>query len=214
MTYSKSVIFISVATILAFTGCVGMLKTANYDIGMEEVERPSNSNERYADAEIIKQDSADISKYVYADSLISITWIPTASKFGFQLENKSEFSMKIIWDEAVFVNSNGESMRVMHSGVKYIDRNSPQPPTVIVRGGKVSDIIIPTDNVYYVSGQYGGWREKGIFEPYSEFSIEKLKPAKNHIGKKVQVLLPLDIKGTVNEYIFTFKVNDVELPQQ
>jgi hypothetical protein len=101
----------------------------------------------------------------------------------------------------------------MHIGVKYINRNEPQSPTVIVRGGKVSDIVFPTNNVSYVSGQYGGWRETGIFEPYAETSVEKLKPAKDHIGEEVQVLLPLEIQGTVNEYIFSFKVHDVELPE-
>lgn len=32
--------------------------------------------------------------------------------------------------------------------------------------------------------------------------------AKENAGKEVRILLPLEIQNTVNEYIFTFKVED------
>lgn len=57
------------------------------------------------------------------------------------------------------ISTFGQVGRVMHSGVKYIDRNNSQPASVILKGATLSDIILPTDNVYYISGQYGGWRE-------------------------------------------------------
>ena len=102
------------------------------------------------------------------------------------------------------------SKRVMHSGVKYIDRNNPQPPTTVVRGATISDLVFPTDNVYWVSGRYGGWREKPLFPSLSPVSPEELlAQAKQYVGKTVQVLLPLQIEDVINEYIFAFKINDV-----
>ncbi|MEX0719954.1 MAG: hypothetical protein WD059_04745 [Balneolaceae bacterium] len=100
-------------------------------------------------------------KYVYQDSSLSIVWIPHVSKFYFELENKTNHSMKVVWDEAAFVDPNGRSMRVMHSGVKYSDRENSQPSSIVVRGGSLSDLVFPTDYVSYASGQYGGWRERG-----------------------------------------------------
>ncbi len=38
-----------------------------------------------------------------------------------------------------------------------------------------------------------------------------LEKAKHIVGKKVQVLLPLQIEGVLNDYIFVFTVNDAAL---
>ena len=57
----------------------------------------------------------------------------------------------------------------MHVGVKYIDRNDSQHASVIPKGASLSDIVQPTDNVYYVSGQYFGWRTSNLFN----FNIDK-----------------------------------------
>lgn len=53
----------------------------------------------------------------------------------------------------------------------------------------------------------------GIFEPYTSYTINSLKTAPENIGKKVQVLLPIEIQGNINEYLFAFVVDDVELPK-
>lgn len=202
--------------ILITSGCAALditMHSAEYDIAMDAVERPASISERYGDPVITKQDSADISKYVYADSIITIAWLPLPSKFYFELENKTNHSMKVIWDEAAFVDPNGRSMRIMHSGIKYTERENSQPSSIIVRGGVLSDLIFPTDYVSYTYGQYGGWNERYMFEPWIERSIEALQPALANKGKRVQVLLPIEVEGIVNEYIFSFVVNDVEIPK-
>ncbi len=96
----------------------------------------------------------------------------------------------------------------MHAGVKYIDRNSSQPASIIPKGASLSDIIQPTDNIYYASGQYGGWRANNLFT----FSID----AKNvsvtkvpYIGKTVRILFPIIIEDVKNEYVFEFKIDDI-----
>jgi len=116
-----------------------------------------------------------------------------------------------MWDEAVYVNVNGESQKVFHSGVKFIDRNNSQPPTIVVKGASISDVVIPTDNVYYVKpSQYsaGGWQVSGLFIT-SSFSAEEMEKAKSsYVGKTVKVLLPIRIENTNNEYLFSFKIEN------
>lgn len=202
-----TLVILSISFLL--TNCTSMQKTAQYDIGLEQVERPADFQKRYGKSEITKQDTAEISRYVYSDSLMSIAWLPYPQQFEFVLQNKSDHTMKVIWNEAAFVDSNGGTHPVMHQGVKFSDKNNPMPPSVVISGGNLSDLIYPSD---YISWGYNSWIEKGIFEPISAMSVSKLQPAKEHEGKTVKVLLPLEIEGTVNEYIFTFKVNDVELP--
>ena len=131
----------------------------------------------------------------------------------FYLFNNTNHSIKIIWDEAAFVDAEGLSHRIVHKGIKYIDMEKPQPVSVVVRGGILSDIVVPTTYVSHSSAF--GWRKDPFFSPVftqSSHLIEQvLQDSKYNIGKVVQILLPLAIQGTVNEYIFLFKVNDVQI---
>lgn len=193
-----------IATML--TGC--MTYQGFYNVGLQEVERPENAKERYGESKIVNFEEEGKTKYSYEDDMIKIVWLPLSTQFGFTLKNKTDHSIKIIWDEAVYVDQNGSSGRVMHAGVKYTDRNNPQPPTVVVKKANIDDMIVPTDNVYYVSGQYGGWRTKPMFPNRASTQEELNALTQKYIGKEVKVLLPLKIQETINEYIFTFKVED------
>lgn len=100
----------------------------------------------------------------------------------------------------------------MHTGVKYIERNNSQPPTIIPRGASVNDIIIPCNNVYYNSYS-NSWTKKNLFGNISSTEYSTLDSlAQPWVGKQVQVLLPLEHQGVLNEYIFTFEVDDYILP--
>jgi len=177
-----------------------------YKLGLAEVERPADSKERYGESKIVNFEEEGKTKFSYEDEMIKIVWLPLSTQFSFILENKTEHSIRIIWDEAVYVNENGSSGRVMHAGVKYIDRNNPQPPTVIMKNARIDDLIMPTDNVYYVSGQYGGWRTKPLFDSNAMSQEELAEVTQKYINKTVSILLPLKIEDTINEYIFKFKI--------
>jgi hypothetical protein len=199
---TKNLLLVSLLALL-LTGC--MAYKGVYNVGLSAVERPENAKERYGESKIINFQDAGTTKYSYEDELIKIVWLPLSTEFSFTLENKSDHSIQIVWDEAAY--ENGSTGRIMHSGVKYIDRNNPQPPTVVIKKAKIDDIILPTDNVYYISGQYGGWNTKPLF-PNSANSQEELNSlTQNYINKTVGILLPLKIEDTVNEYIFRFKVD-------
>ena len=89
------------------------------------------------------------------------------------------------------MNENGESKRIMHTGVKYSEKTQSQVPTIIVRSASVSDSIIPVDNVYYESGKYGGWKEEGVFpETLSDASLgSEAGLRKLRVGKKFRSYL-------------------------
>ena len=182
--------------------------TGIYKVGLQEVESPKNIKEQYGETKVVNFQDQGVTKYSYEDGLIKIIWLPLSTQFGFSLLNKSDHSIKIIWDEAVYVNENGSSQRVFHSGVNYTDRNNSQPPTTVVKGASVDDLIMPTDKVYFSSGSYGGWREMELFDNIAS-TPEKLDSLKStYVGKVVKVLLPIKIEETTNEYLFTFKIED------
>lgn len=189
-----------------FLSCISY--SGLYSVGLQSVERPEDASQRYGESTIVDFEEGGTTKYRYEDDLIEIVWLPLSTQFAFSLKNKGDNSIKIVWDEAVYVNENGSSSRVMHAGVKYTDRNNSQPPTIVVKNSTIEDMIVPTDNVYYISGQYGGWRTAPLFTNTATTPQELIVISNNFVGKEVQVLLPLEIQGTVNEYIFTFKVED------
>ena len=186
-----------------FTGCTYYTP---YIISLTDVDRSDDTSELYGgnNVEVI-----DTLGYEFEDSLLKIIWIPTRSRFNFILSNKTQHSIKIIWDESVYVDSRGINQGVTHLGTKYTDHNSPQHPSIILKYGSIEDMIIPSNNIYYSSG----WGVKDLFPNNSDSkSISIIKAAK-HIGETVKILLAVESQGTTHEYIFTFRVDGVVLPQ-
>jgi len=184
----------------------------NYGIVLSEVERPTDAKERYGEYEIFETEEEGF-KYVFEDEMIKVLWLPTSFTIVFRLENKTDHSMRIIWDEAAYVDENGGSHRVMHGGVKYSEKQATQPSSVVVRRGTLSDVIYPTDYVSYTSGAYGGWNEQPLL-PNEQMGGDPqtlLRASEEFIGKTVQILLPIQIEDVTNDYIFTFKIESAEL---
>jgi len=186
---------------------------------LTRVERPSDAKSRYGELIITKVTEEGKNKYSFEDGMVRVVWLATADGISFLLENKTDYSIKVVWDEAAYVDEKGVSHRVMHSGVKYNERESSQPPSVVVRKGRIEDLAFPTDYVYYKEGYYGkyysspgGWKENPLFEYFqpggNEASVRQL--LNSNVGKTFQVLLPLKIEEIVNDYIFTFTITGAE----
>lgn len=111
----------------------------------------------------------------YSDDVIEILWLPAPSGFNFELKNKLKNSISVIWDDCSFITGSGESHRIMHAGIKYINRDQPMPPTQIPMDSKITDLFYPSDYVYFSSGRYGGWSSPQIFDDkMKDKSYEKL----------------------------------------
>lgn len=180
------------------------------------------SQERYGSVITIKPEANN--KYVYEDGLFSGLFYVTNSRINFTLTNKTGHSIKIIWDEGAFIEVDGQTGRLANEGVKYVDRNASQPPSVIPASRSLTDFILPTNRVYYQKGYYGryysnpgGWEELPLILPASRqiasgdstaVSVFASEAQKNK-GKRLGLLLPLEIEGVVNEYTFWFEVQEV-----
>lgn len=173
----------------------------SYKTALARVEKPEDSSNRYGETKTIQD--AGIDKYSYTDSIIDITILGTSKEFQFVLKNISEHSLKIIWNEAVFVGLDGSTSKIMHVGTKYSQREADQPATVVIKGAKIDDLATPTANVYYDEGHkigystYGnGWKTK---------SMLPLEYTGKEAGE-IRLMLPIQVKGVVNEYTFVFRV--------
>jgi len=158
----------------------------------------------------------------FADSFIDIKFYFPFSydRISFALRNKTTSPIKIDWNQISYVDTERESHKIVHSGIKYIDRNKSQSPTVIPPTAKVEDILIPSDYIYWqekptASGLsdilqllrkpeklVAGWRVKHFFPTGPK--------AKSYKGKTFSIFMPLEINGKVKNYFFTFKIKDIK----
>ena len=151
-------------------------------------------------------------EYNYEDDYIDINWYVEYQQLNFSLRNKTKQSIKIKWDDVVFVDYLGNPQRVMHSGVKYNERNNSQPPSLIPANTRLTDIIIPTNNVNY--NETLGWYISNLYylTVYSpKRTAEKMKDSLK--GRRMQVLLPITFQDITKEYLFEFEIKDIILLQ-
>ena len=141
----------------------------------------------------------------FSDETIDISFALARDEMGFALRNNAGEPIRINWDEVSYVDPSGSSHRVMHSGVKYSERNNPQAPTTVPPGARIEDILQPTDMVEY-SDVLSEWREDNFF-PGSNAALET-------VGQTFSVFMPLDIGGERVNYNFVFEIADVDFERR
>ena len=208
MKMKKLVLLSCFAVSMLLTSC-GAFKTymASYDIGLSSVESPADAKKQFGETKVVNFTEGELNKYRYEDDYINIVWYVGATQFNFELTNKSGHTIKINWDDISYVDYSGKTGRVMHAGVKYVDRNSSQPATSIPKDAKISDLLMPTDNVYYVSGQYGGWRERNLLPSFYKSQEQLDQEAGSFVGMKMKIMMPIIIENVQNDYTFEFNVD-------
>ncbi|MGZ3850246.1 MAG: hypothetical protein ACXVBR_08330 [Flavisolibacter sp.] len=146
----------------------------------------------------------------FEDARMKFEFTIQPDEIDFIAKNKSEEPVRINWDEASIV-LNGTAEKTMHKGVRYIDRNSSQPPTTIPANASIDDLVVPTKNVSYSSVTYSnGWETDPIF-PKLDYNNEKTRLSIQHLkGNEFTLYLPVkDVNGKEFGYSFLFKITDV-----
>ncbi|OGF65725.1 MAG: hypothetical protein A2Y62_06420 [Candidatus Fischerbacteria bacterium RBG_13_37_8] len=149
-------------------------------------------------------------KLIYEDDLIKIMWVPGKEAFSFMLENRTDKLLKILWEESSLITQAGESHRVIHAGVKFINQDQPMPPTMVPQKANIKDLIASSDCPHVKPAK--------IMGTYcdSEIYSDKL-PKSDQIGEREKALqqvlrVVLTIQKEEQKYIydFTFKAEKGE----
>lgn len=206
------------------TSCGPSIYIARYDVKLSSVESPSDSKYPFGEKKITKisEETTDnnnkpliLSKYEYTDDYIGITWYYNTTQLEFELKNLSNHTLKINWDDISYMDYHGNVSRIMHKGVKYAEREQPQGSISIPKGGKISDIIVPVNNVYFDNGVSGfipaQWIQNAMIPCYynKKEVMENDIANKVWIGRKIKVLFPIEIEGVKNDYNFEFTVDSL-----
>ena len=192
----KKILLLSI--LLATTFCFAQKKDkreGNYSIQLISVDPPKD----------IQLGIVDTLTSTYGDTIIKIKWQYATSQILFDLNNKSDQTIKLVWDDAILISTENESKRIFHKGIKYTDRENPQSPTSIYKNSTLSDLVLPTSNTYFVSGRYGGWTSLPIIPTMAIIYSKKVEYRAELLGKTLKVVLPFKINEKTLEYVFVFK---------
>lgn len=189
---------------------------AYYSMGLQKVESPQNARQQFGETKVVSITEGGVEKYRYEDDFIRVTWFVLPKQFSFNLRNKSNHTIKINWDDISMIDIYGNAKRVIHSGVKYIEKNNSQPPTNIPKGAAIDDILIPSENI---SWSYDPWTGSGWQTAYLLPCVYKNDSLKNAsaqhlIGKTMSIMMPIMIENTQNDYVFTFSVDKLVKAQK
>lgn len=191
----KKFLLIAIVGLILTSSCG---TTARFSIPLSSVESPADAKRQIVETKITSFQDKDVTKYTYEDDFIKINWNIEVQYLRFNITNKTNSSFKILWDDMSYIDHLNASKRIIHSDVKFIEKNNPQTPTIVAKKSSFENLIIPSDNVYFLTGGYGKWQERALF----------VGDKKEFIGKTVKVLFPISIENVTKEYIFEFEVQE------
>src|SRR5689334_21631798 len=99
----------------------------------------------------------------FEDPFIKIEFV-VLQRILFKLKNKTDNPIEIDWGKVSYVDTEAGAHRVVHEGVRYIERDKVPAPTVVPPMANITDIIHPADYIDYESGSSGGWKIDDLFK--------------------------------------------------
>lgn len=142
---------------------------------------------------LVKPKQAAAGIMAFSDETISIVFALHSKQLGFVLKNKSDEPIVIKWDAVSYISPSGRTYRVIHQGIRFIEKDKPMADTVIPPQALLDDMLVPTGNISFTSGQYGGWRTSDMLD-------------EDDVGREIGVFFPIEIKGKRISYNFRIKI--------
>lgn len=194
-TLSLVFALLCVSASLFTTGCA-MQRLGVYSIQMQDVARlPQNEIQQFMFATQEQPDGT--TNYIFEDAQIHIKGNLTNTRFDFTLTNLGDDPLIIHWDDAMYINQFGDSLKVIHNGVDYAQRFAFQDYSVVHSGESLMDFLLPADNVLEDPTNFTLWKVNYLF--YDK---------KENIGQHVHVVLPVECAGQTFAYTFSFVIGD------
>jgi hypothetical protein len=141
----------------------------------------------------------DSRELLFEDQAIRIRFSLSEKQIGMILQNKLQLPIKVDWNNISYVDITGLAHGVMHTGVRYMERDRPQVPTIIPPAAMIDDVIVPSDHISYTPGSGSGWSSRSLFPGI-------ITETDQYIGKSFSVFIPLEFDGAVKNYLFSFRI--------
>lgn len=135
----------------------------------------------------------------FRDRNISVSFAVGEQAFQMRFENGTAFDIKILWERAAYTDVNGVTHRLMHSGVRYQDRNNPIPDQFVLSKNSVQQTVFPVSSVYLS-------RQKKAYELHPLF--RESDGAAGLRGKTVVLFIPVEINRQIIPYNFKIEITE------
>ncbi|MFQ5688368.1 MAG: hypothetical protein ACE5GV_17100 [Candidatus Scalindua sp.] len=154
----------------------------------------------------------------FEDKYVKLDFLPTVEGISFSLKNKSNRVINIDYDKVSYIDINGKSHGVIHSGVRYLDRNRPQKPKIVPPMTDIEDFIFPADYIEW-NNFYKNWIRKSLFfqksfpanilglKDTTSFPMSSFQEASTIDGSEFGLFFPIKIDGTTRNYEFMFRID-------
>lgn len=188
------------------SGCYSL--STRYKFALDSVQRsPSRLSFAGELRQAGKSNSSD--SFFCEDDAVMIYCIPSQAGMTLSVANKLDHSIKVLWDDSAFVNHRGQSMRVIHEGVRLMDKEKAQVPSIVPMHSTFSDSFGPADSYDYVSfGNNGHWEHEDLFPSFPDDNYVMQEKLSTWKGKPFQTLIAIEINGTKVEYQFGYHIAD------
>lgn len=136
----------------------------------------------------------------FRDTTVAVSFIINGQSLQLRLENLTASDVKILWDRTEYTDANKQTHRLMHSGIRFQDRNNPIPAQVVPPHASLQEAIIPVDTVSF--SQQKKSYELRLLMPIDSDAAAALK------GKKLVLFIPVEINRQIIPYNFKFEITD------
>ncbi len=136
----------------------------------------------------------------FRDKNIAVDLTVGEKEFQLRFENLSSYDVKILWDRAEYSDESRHTGRLMHSGIRFPDRNNPIPDQLVLSGNSIQEGVVPINNVFMLPLKKG-------------YDIHPLLPFDSDAGaglkgKSVILFIPMEINRQIIPYNFKIEITD------
>jgi hypothetical protein len=181
---------------LSFGGCGSYV--AKYSLGLVDVIEPADGIDLYAVSEI------DQSIVSARNELFHVRWRFDYDHVGLILTNRSHRSLRIHWDECVFIGPDNNVSHVVPGEIRYGDVYDAIKPAKIPSRAAINAIVFPRNRI--VMG-IGGWTARP-FLPQTSFGNRDWfnELVESYAGSKIQFVLAIEHDGRMFDYHYVFEI--------
>jgi len=136
----------------------------------------------------------------HKDNSIAISFTIVSQSFQMRLENLTSNDIKIIWDRSQYTDEHMQSHRLMHSGIRFQDRNNPIPDQIVRPHVSIQEAVFPVNHVIFIPQK-------------KSYDIEPLFPLDNDRaaelkGRTINLFIPIENNRAITPYNFKIEIID------
>jgi len=141
----------------------------------------------------------------FDDAFLSFKFSIDPKGIACSIRNKTGDPISVNWNVISYVDSSGDAHKVMHSGIRLVDKEAPQTPTLIPPTARISETLFPID--YILSGS-GGLTQTPLW-PDTGYVSKDESHLKTLEGSTFSIFMPIEVGGKSKNYSFVFKIVSV-----